>query len=71
MVLIANPNLFSKVLTTSINLALAIVNFVTMYRSSMVAIVKLSIVMEIANTSCVLRHPDLLVARFIFSQLLW
>ena len=67
----ANPKFSVKLLTTYINLALAIVNFMTMYQSYVAAMYRRSSAMEISSAACVLWHPDFLEVRLIISQFLW
>ena len=69
MVLISTPNLFVKVLATYANSALYVFNFVTMLRSAVASMARLSRAMEISTTACTMWYLYLIVVGFIFSQL--
>ena len=71
MELMATPNFSFKLLTASVKLESAVVNFMTIYQSAVASMARLSSSMDISTAACALLHPDLLEASLVFSRLLW
>ena len=71
MLLMDNHNCYVKVSTASFKSELAVANLMTMYRSAMAALGRLSSTMKTSTAACMLWHPELIVIIFLWSSLSW